>query len=100
MKNLFFIFMAVFTFTISPLHAQETTPKLAVVQVKGMVCDFCAQSLKKVFGKKEAVKEIDVNLDTQTIRVFFREGQRLNDKEITEAITWGGYDLVKIEYRS
>ena len=99
MKNLFFIFIAVFTFTMSPLHAQETTPKFAVVEVKGMVCDFCAQSLKKVFGKKEAVKGIDVNLETQKVTVQFNDSQQLTNEEIKEAIDWAGYDLVNIEYQ-
>ncbi len=99
MKNIFYIILAIFALNASPIYANETTPTSAIVEVKGMVCDFCAQSLKKVFGKKEAVKDIAVDLDTQMVTVNFKNSQRLTDAEIEEAITWAGYDIVKIEYQ-
>ena len=101
MKHIFYIFLLTIAFTGFSFgtHAEETTPTSAIVEVKGMVCDFCAQSLKKVFGKKEAVKEIDVNLDTQKVTVQFNDSQQLTDEEIKEAIDWAGYDLVNIEYK-
>lgn len=99
MKNLFYILLAIFTISFSPAYASDKIPTSVTVYVKGMVCDFCAQSLKKVFGKKDAVDYINVDLDTQTIEVFFKNGQQLSDSDIKEAITWGGYDLVNIEYQ-
>ena len=101
MKHLFYIFLLTIAFTGFSFgtYAEETTPTSAIVEVKGMVCDFCAQSLKKVFGKKEAVKDIAVDLDTQMVTVNFKDSQKLTDKEIKEAIDWAGYDLVNIEYQ-
>lgn len=68
-----------------------------VIKANGMVCDFCAQSLNKVFSKKESVESIDVNLDTSSVGVHLKNGQDLTDEEIKELIEWGGYDLVAIE---
>ena len=62
-----------------------------------MVCDFCAQSLNKIFSKKESVESINVNLDTSSITVYLKENKNLTDDEIKELIEWGGYDLVSIE---
>lgn len=65
----------------------------AHVSVNGLVCDFCARALEKVFGKEEAVKAIDVNLDTKIITINFNEGQSLSDERITQLITDAGYNV-------
>ena len=36
--------------------------QIAVVNVKGMVCDFCARGIEKTFKKDTNVKKIDVDL--------------------------------------
>lgn len=75
-------------------HAEvPTVPGDAHVSVNGLVCDFCARALEKVFGKEEAVKAIDVNLDTKIITVNFNEGQMLSDERIKELITDAGYNV-------
>lgn len=72
--------------------AEEVT-----VTVKGMVCSFCAQGLKKTFGKKEEVKGIEVNLDRKLVKVQIKEGKSLSDKDITTTINDAGFDVVQIE---
>ena len=37
--------------------------KTIKIGVEGMVCDFCAQSIQKVFLKQAGVERVDVNLD-------------------------------------
>lgn len=75
-------------------HAEVPTASGdAHVSVNGLVCDFCARALEKVFGKEEAVKAIDVNLDTKIITVNFNEGQTLSDEKITQLITDAGYNV-------
>jgi len=93
MKKILLVIVLVFL-TISPAQAGE---KDVVVEIKGMVCDFCAQSLKKVFGKEDSVNAIAVDLDTQTVTVDVKDGQDLSDDKIKELIEWGGYDLVGIK---
>ena len=39
-----------------------TNVNVAVVSVKGMVCDFCARGIAKTFLKDKSVKKIDVDL--------------------------------------
>lgn len=74
-------------------HAQT------MVDVKGMVCDFCAQSLNKVFLENEAVESLDVNLDKQTVFIAYKDGaEALDDKTITQLIEWAGYDVVGIDH--
>ena len=80
-------------FLTFPVHAAES-----VIQVKGMVCDFCAQALNKVFLKEEAVESLDVNLDEQTVKVIYKEGaEPLEEEKIKEMVYWAGYDFVAIK---
>ena len=67
-----------------------------IVGVKGMVCDFCAQSVKKVFGKQESVQGVAIDFNAAQIIIDVKEGQTLNDEKIKELITWSGYETVNI----
>ena len=66
------------------------------VDVNGLVCDFCAQALQKVFGKQEAVESIKVDLDTKVVSIHFNEGHNLDDETITTLINKSGYDVEEI----
>ena len=74
------------------VHAEEVT-----ATVKGMVCSFCAQGIKKTFGKNESVEKVDVDLDKKLVQLKVKEGHTLSDEVITKAIKDAGYDVVKIE---
>lgn len=92
MKKFILTFVTVMAFI--PAAYAET-----VVDVKGMVCDFCAQALEKVFGEKEQVSGIEVDLNTQTVKVHYKEGMDpLSDEEIEKMIYWAGYDVVEIHH--
>lgn len=67
------------------------------VQVKGMVCSFCAQGIKKTFSKQDAVEDIKVDLDSKIIQISFKEGKTLTDEEVKTLINDSGYDVVSIE---
>ncbi len=88
-------FLAIITVAIclsSPALAAENI----LIKVNGMVCDFCAQSIWKVFQDYDAVDDIDVNLDTGIVTVNLKEGQDLTDEQLDKAITYAGYDLVEV----
>jgi len=68
------------------------------VDVNGLVCDFCARSLEKVFGKQEAVESIEVDLDKKIVTIHFNEGLSLDDETIRELITDSGYNVRAIRH--
>ena len=76
-----------------PAHAAST-----FVDVNGLVCDFCAQALTKVFSKQEAVSDIDVNLDEKLVTINYNDGHSLDDETITKLITDSGYNVVSIRH--
>jgi len=68
------------------------------VTVNGLVCDFCARALEKIFSRQESVSDIDVNLDSKIITINFKKGQMLDDKTITNLILDSGYDVRDISH--
>ena len=43
--------------------------KTIVIDVQGLVCDFCAQSIDKVFSKQAGVEKVEVNLNNGKVTV-------------------------------
>jgi copper chaperone CopZ len=66
------------------------------VNVSGLVCDFCARAVEKVFGKEESIKDVKVDLDAKTILLNFKDKQNIDDAKITELVTNAGYKVVSI----
>ena len=66
--------------------------------VNGLVCDFCARSIEKMFSKQKAVASVEVNLDKKIIRVHIKQGKKLDDAKITEIINNAGYDVRELTY--
>jgi len=87
--------MAMVFMVAMPVSVQAAS-SLTYVDVNGMVCDFCARAIEKVFGQQEAVSSVDVNLDDKFIAIEFSEDQTLSDEKITELVTHAGYDVRQI----
>lgn len=67
------------------------------VKVDGLVCDFCARALEKVFGKRDDVEGIKVDLDNGNVVVAMKPGQTIDDTTLTKLITDSGYNVRAIE---
>ena len=90
--SLFFILLVC---TNSFAQAQKNT---VYVSVNGLVCDFCATSLEKVFGKQKAVESIKVNLSAKVVTIHFKKGYHLNDATIRKLIEDSGYNVREIRH--
>ncbi len=67
------------------------------VKVNGLVCDFCARSLEKVFKKQKDVSGIQVNLDAAKVIIEMKPGKMLDDATYKKLITNSGYNVVAIQ---
>ena len=81
-----------------------TVPALAAeagkhvfVTIDGLICDFCAVAMKKVFMKKDPVAEVEVNLTTKIVTIGLKPGKTLEDDDIKKGVTDAGYTVVRIE---
>ena len=62
-----------------------------VVDVLGVVCDFCAKAMDKTFGKREEVAAVYVDLDTKALNLVLKPAMTLDDETIKKLVTKAGY---------
>ena len=96
----FFIAIILFFFTVISFKNTKSQEKLEneilSISVNGLVCDFCARSIEKLFSKKESVKSINVNLEKMLITITLKKGKSLNDSIIKKVISDSGYEIREI----
>lgn len=66
------------------------------IEVNGLVCDFCARSIRKVFLKTGSVEEATVNLKHKFVTVYLKEEKTLSDKRVRKLLEDSGYATVSI----
>jgi len=95
---IFVISQNIFSQEITEVKVGEIDPNGEIVEVKafGLVCDFCANAIEKVFMRQDEVCGIDVSLAKHQIIIALKEGQQLNDEEITKLVTDSGYNVKEI----
>lgn len=79
------------------LHTSFAYAEQVTVTVKGMVCSFCAQGIKKTFMRKDGVEKVNVDLDKKLVTITTAQGVSLKDSDLTESIVDSGYEVVTIE---
>ena len=75
--------------------------KTIVIDVQGLVCDFCAQSIDKVFSKQAGVEKVDVNLNNGKVTVkmadvFEDDEVGISDETIIKLLQDAGYEVTAI----
>ena len=68
-----------------------------IVKLRGLVCDFCAQALQKVFSKREEISSLSIDLKTKVLTIMLKKGHNLSDETVTKLIVDAGYNLVHIQ---
>ena len=89
------LFFTLINFNVTKSQ-EKSENEVLNISVNGLVCDFCARSIEKLFSKKESVKSINVNLEQMLITISLKKGKSLNDDIITKVITDSGYDIREI----
>lgn len=68
--------------------------QIAIVNVKGMVCDFCARGIEKTFKKDTNVKKIDVDLSKGKVLIAYKNNKKIKFDEIKEKILINGQNAI------
>lgn len=97
MKTFITTFVIIAALMAAPVQAAENCEDVINIKVNGLVCDFCARALEKVFGKREDVAGITVDLDNSLVTVTMKPDQTIDDETLTELITDSGYNVTAIE---
>ncbi len=97
------ISLAILTLLLaSPISAADTVrcahaSQRVTISVKGMVCDFCAQSLEKTLKRHASVECVDIDLVDSRVTIGLHENEDLDDSAIEKLINSSGYYADKIE---
>lgn len=98
--KLFLLFIIITFFTLMDYKETSSQNKIEDqilrISVNGLVCDFCARSIEKIFTKNESVDSINVNLEKMLITINLKKGKNLNDDIIRQLIKDSGYDVTEI----
>ena len=71
--------------------------QIAVVDVNGMVCDFCARGIEKTFMKSANVKKVDVDLEVGKVLIAYSSDTKISFEDIKEKITANGQTAVDMK---
>lgn len=96
MKTFITTFVMIVTLMATPVQAAESCEDTINVKVNGLVCDFCARALEKVFGKRDDVSGINVDMDNGLVTVNMKPDQTIDDKTVSQLITDAGYNVREI----
>ncbi len=77
--------------------AEPAPGEILMANVNGLVCDFCAQSIRKIVGRNEAVQKVHVDLSKGQVRVDLKPGKSLDDAALEKLIRKAGYSLVSVD---
>jgi copper chaperone CopZ len=97
MKKLSFLtVLTVVTLAVTPAFAAG---EVVHVKVLGLVCDFCAKTIDKVFIDTGKVESTKVDLDNALVTLNMKDGQVLEDELIKAKITEAGYEVQNIHHQ-
>ena len=75
-----------------PVWGADVSPNARIaVDVKGLVCDFCARSLEKFLGKQVMVADVQIDLASTVITIEVMDDQTVDDETLTQWVTDAGY---------
>ena len=71
--------------------------QIAIVNVKVMVCDFCARGIEKTFKKDTNVKKIDVDLSKGKVLIAYNVAYEIIFDDIKEKILINGQNAIDMQ---
>ena len=78
-------------FLLLPIKAHSI---IIDIQVEGLVCDFCSQSIWKTFMLQRETELVYVDLDSGIVEITV--DQDISDKKIIQILQDAGYSVSKI----
>jgi copper chaperone CopZ len=77
--------------------ADQSGNQIAIVNVSGMVCDFCARGIEKTFKKDEGFAKIDVDLANGKVLLAYAAGTKIVNEDIERKILSNGQTVTGIQ---
>ena len=74
-----------------------TKSQIAIVSVKGMVCDFCARGIEKTFRKDKTIQKINVDLSRGKVILAYSMDKEIVQEEISHNILINGQNMTDLQ---
>lgn len=71
-----------------------TNSQVVIINVKGMVCDFCARGIEKTFKKDDKVKKIDIDLTKGKVLLAYSLEEIIDFADVNQNILINGQNAV------
>ena len=71
--------------------------QIAIVSVKGMVCDFCARGIEKTFRKDKTIQKINVDLSRGKVILAYSMDKAIVREEISHNILINGQNMTDLQ---
>ncbi len=71
--------------------------QIAIVSVKGMVCDFCARGIEKTFRKDKTIQKINVDLSRGKVILAYSMDREIVREEISHTILINGQNMTDLQ---
>lgn len=96
MKKILVIILAAIAFAVGSVQANATSEKKTetVVFVSNMHCQNCVKKVSENIAFEKGVKDLDVNLEKNTIKITFDASKNTKEK-LAAAIKKLGYNAVE-----
>ena len=78
---------------VKGLHQSQ----IAIVSVKGMVCDFCARGIEKTFRKDKTIQKINVDLSRGKVILAYSMDKEIVREEISHNILINGQNMTHLQ---
>jgi copper chaperone len=91
--------MKIASFLIFTLFSLNTFAAKVEVDVNGMTCGMCVDSITKELKATDKVENISVSLEAKKARFDEIKGKKISDFEVKAAIKKAGYEAAKISRR-
>ena len=70
--------------------------QVALVDVNGMVCDFCARGIEKTFYQDKNVKKVNVSLENGIVLIAYKNSKNIDIEEIKSIFLSNGQTVTKV----
>ena len=82
---------------INEISNEIKNGQIALVNVKGMVCDFCARGISKTFKKDKNVKKVSVDLKNGKVYIAYDDDKKIEFEDIKKKMLENGIDAVDMK---
>ncbi len=63
------------------------------VNVKGMVCGFCAQGIEKKLKSDPSVKSVKIDLETKNVNVVMKDESDISNDDLKKILQDSGFNI-------